>query len=112
MKNEMSTYTPEILGYNAANPKLKTYRDKRHSVLDKLSRLGQGLHPAQRADFAWFKEAWDSTMLEYHGDQWGHVFAMHVQNILDEITNGVTNAFSVMVNAETRRMIAAPALRL
>ena len=28
-------------------------------MLDRLVRLGQGISPAQRNDFAWFKEAWD-----------------------------------------------------
>jgi len=33
----------------------------RAQVLDRLARLGQGISPAQRNDFAWFKDAWDST---------------------------------------------------
>ena len=112
LKTEMSTYTPESLGYNAPNPTLKQYRDKRHMVLDKLSRLGQGLSPAQKADFAWFKEAWDAAMLESHGAEWGQLFGMHVQHILDEITRGVTNAFSVMMHTETLRLLQSPAVRL
>ena len=112
IKKAISTYTPEVLGYNVPNPKSKGYRDKRHIVLDKLSMLGQGLSPAQRADFAWFKEAWDAAMLDTHGPEWGQLFAMHVQNILDEITAGRTNAFSVMMHTETVRVLQSPALRL
>ena len=67
---------------------------------------------AQKADFAWFKEAWDDAMLEAHDSEWGHLFAMQVQNILDQITAGVTNAFSVMMHTETCRMLRGPALRL
>ena len=100
-----------MLGYNAPNPNLDRYRKKRHLLLDKLARLGQGLSAAQKADFPWFKDAWDEAMLESHGVEWGNVFAMHVQHILDEITAGVTNAFSVMIHKETHRVLSAPALR-
>jgi hypothetical protein len=112
MKTELSTYTPEMLGYEVPNPTLKVYREKRHIVLDKLSRLGQGLSPAQKADFAWWKEAWDGQMLGTHGQQWGQIFAMHAQHILDEISAGKTNAFSVMMHTETIRLLHGPALRL
>jgi hypothetical protein len=112
LKTEMSTYTPEMLGYNAPHPTAKVFRDKRHSVLNKLSKLGQGLSPAQRTDFAWWKEAWDAMMLEANGAEWGQVFAMHVQHVLDEITVGRTNAFSVLVHTETIRLLQSPALRL
>ena len=112
MKKEMSTYTPEMLGYNASNYTAKAYREKRFSVLDKVSRLGQGLSPAQRTDFAWWKEAWDEMMLEEHEEDWGQVFAMHVQCVLDEMTVGRTNAFSVLVHIETIRLVQSPALRL
>ena len=112
MKKEMSTYTPEMLGYKASNYRANKYREKRFSVLDKVSRLGQGLSPAQRQDFAWWKEAWDEMNLEEQKEDWGQVFAMHVQWVLDEITAGRTNAFSKMMHTETIRLLQSPALRL
>ena len=112
MKKAMSTYTPEMLGYNASNYTAKAYREKRFSVLDKVSRLGQGLSPAQRTDFAWWKEAWDEMMLDENKEDWGQVFAMHMQYVLDEITAGNTNAFSKMMHTETHRLVQSPALRL
>jgi hypothetical protein len=35
-----------------------------------------------------------------------------VQHVLDEITVGRTNAFSVLVHTETIRLLQSPALRL
>ena len=111
MKTEMATYTPEMLGHGVANARGE-YKKRRHAVLDKLSKLGQGISPSQQNDFAWFKHKWDETMLLEYGDQWGHVFATFVQHILNQINSGTTNAFSVMMHKETRRVIHGPALRL
>ena len=112
MKFEMSTYTPEVLGYLATNYHANKYKEKRHSVLNKMSKLGQELSPAQKSDFAWFKDEWDKKMCQEYGDEWGNTFAMLMQHTLDEITAGVTNAFSVMMHSETRRLLNSPALRL
>ena len=111
MKTEMATYTPEMLGHGVANARGR-YREKRYLVLDKLSKLGQGLSPAQQNDFAWFKHKWDEAMLEVYGEEWGQVFATFVQHILNQITSGTTNAFSAMMHAETKRVLNVPALRL
>ena len=112
MKSEMATYTPAMLGHNASNPYAKIYRERRHIVLDKLAKLGQGLSPAQKVDFPWFKDAWDSAMVDSHGELWGELFAMQMQKILDDISSGVTNSFSEMIYSETNRMLHEPALRL
>ena len=80
--------------------------------MDKLSKLGQGLSPAQRVDFGWFKEAWDAWGLAQYEAEWGEMFASIVQNILQRITAGVTNAFSEHVYNETRRVLEKPAIRL
>ena len=112
VKNAIATYTPERLGAGVPNFKTKQFRERRHEVLNKLSRLGQGLSQAQQTDFAWFKEAWDDAMLEEYGGEWGNLFAMQAQHILNEIADGKTNAFSVMMHTETRRILNLPALRL
>ena len=112
MKKEMATFTPESLGYNVPNHQEKKYRERRHTVLDRLSKLGQGLSSAQKIDFPWFKEAWDKAMLDRYGSEWGVLFASQVQHILDDISAGKTNAFSLMVHSETQRELNLPALRL
>jgi len=88
------------------------FKKNRHAVLDKLSKLGQGLSDAQKTDFGWFKDAWDAAMCEEHGQEWGSLFAMQVQCILDDISNGQTNAFSLLMHNETLRVLNSPALRM
>ena len=75
----------------------------RSQVLERLARLGQGLSPAQRNDFAWFKEAWDNKMLEQHGAGWPALFASWAQRLLDAHAGGDRAAFSVFVHDETKR---------
>ena len=103
----------QSLGFEAKNFHQAKYRAARFEVLDKLSKLGQGLSDLQKNDFAWFKETWDEYNLEQEQDQWGLTFSTYVQHILNEISAGQTNAFSQMVFEQTRLLVAAkPALRL
>ena len=88
-------------------------KKKRWEVLDRLSRLGQGLSPAQMNDFKWFKDAWDARMLQEHGEEWPETFTGWMQRLLEDNEKGVANAFSVFVHTETRRCFdAVPSLRV
>ena len=42
-----------------------------------------------------------------HGAEWGGIFSGWLQMILDELHDGVSNAFSVLVHDETYRCFAA-----
>ena len=75
----------------------------RHQALDRLARLGQGMSPAQRNDFGWFKEAWDGKMLEEHADGWPAVFASWAAGVVEAHAQGKRNAFSAFVHNETAR---------
>ena len=75
----------------------------RHQVLDRLARLGEGISPSQRNDYAWFKEAWDKKMLEQHGAGWPALFASWSQRLLDAHAQGDRAAFSAFVHDETMR---------
>ena len=75
----------------------------RAQVLDRLARLGQGISPAQRNDFAWLKDAWDSKMLEEHAVRWPAVFAGWAQRLLHAHEEGDRTAFSVFLHNETQR---------
>ena len=87
-------------------------KKNRLEVLDRLARLGQGLSPAQKNDFKWFKEAWDARMIQEHGDNWPRLFMWWTQGLLGENEAGHGNAFSVFVHRETRRCFdGVPALR-
>ena len=80
-------------------------RKQRCSVLDRFARLGTQLSPEQKNDWDWFKEAWDEKMATEHAEAWGGVFATWMQQVLDDIHAGVSNAFSLFVHNETRRCL-------
>ena len=79
-------------------------KKNRLEVLDRLARLGQGLSPAQRNDFKWFKEAWDARMLQGHGDNWPELFMGWTQRLLGENEAGHGNAFSVFRSSRNAYM--------
>ena len=111
----MKTFTPEQLGKGAKGKKdLAKGQKARFDVLERLAHLGVGLSPEQRNDFAWFKSAWDTQLLEEHGAAWPETFAGWAQQVLDELAQeGGSNAFSVFVHNETLRCLCrGAALRL
>ena len=75
----------------------------RYEVLEKMAKLGSGLIPAQKNDWAWFREAWDEKMCEEHAQEWGKTFSEWMQKLLDDLGDGVANAFSVFMHDETMR---------
>ena len=75
----------------------------RYEVMDKMAKLGSGLTLAQKNEWAWFREAWDTTMREEHKADWGGTFSQWLQKILDDVTGGVFNAFSTFMHEETVR---------
>ena len=97
------TYSLDDLGHGRSRGGGAAAKKRSLEVLGRLARLGQGLSPAQRNDFRWWKDAWDANMLECHGEDWPRMFAGWVQRILDDHEAGVWNAFPLFVNAETRR---------
>ena len=94
----IKTFTPQALGQGARNAGGLKARKNRWDVMDRLARLGAGLSPGQRNDWAWFKDAWDAAMVEKHGPDWGNVFATKMQGVLEDDDS---NAFSVFVYNET-----------
>jgi len=113
-KHAMTSFSPEDLGQGRSRGGGGPAKQKKRAeVLDRLARLGTGLSPAQRNDFAWWKDAWDAKMLAEHKDDWGGVFAGWVQSILNDLDEGSASAFSLFVHAETVRCFSgAPAVQL
>ena len=66
-------------------------RKLRHEMLDRLSHPNQGLSPAQRNDFAWWKDAWDGAMVAWYKEAWAETFQGMVQTVLND---PVSNTFS------------------
>ena len=102
-KHAMKRFSPEMLGQGKPRSGGLKAQKNRWEVLDRLAQMGSGLSPAQRNDWRWFKETWDGKMCEEHQENWGHVFAAWTQQVIDNFSDGVTNAFSVFMEAETRR---------
>ena len=99
----MKRYSPEALGQGKARSGGVAARRLRYEVLDKMAKLGTGLTPSQKNDWAWFREAWDDKMCDEHELEWGRVFSQWMQQILDEMSDGVANAFSMLMYDETKR---------
>ena len=85
MKKAMKSYDPAELGAGHSRgelatpkaPSIKTTENwkKQTETLDELSHLGTKLSHAQRRDVSWWKEQWDSKMLEENQGDWGQLFA-------------------------------------
>ena len=75
----------------------------RYEAMDKMAKLGSGLTPAQKNEWAWFREAWGTRMREEHKADWGGTFSQWMQKILEDITGGQFNAFSTFMHEETMR---------
>ena len=106
-KHALKTFTPEFLGEGKKDNGGAKCRDRRFEVLDRLAKLGSGLTPQQKNDFAWFKDAWDTKCAAESPMTWGGKFAGLCQKVLNDIgTPTHKNAFSVFVNNETRRHFA------
>ena len=110
-RQTMKRFTPDQLGQGKAKGGGLAVRKLRFEVLDRMSKVGAGLSAAQRNEFAWFKEAWDSKMREEHDADWGSKFANWIQGILQDHENNVRNSFSLFVQSETQRvLVGTPAL--
>ena len=115
-KHALKRYAPDALGQGKARSGGPSARKLRFEVLERMARLGSGLSPAQRNDWAWFRDAWDAKMSEAHAENWGGVFSGWMQKVVDDLSDGAANAFSKFVHDETTRnfqdvqMLAVPAL--
>jgi hypothetical protein len=102
-RHAMKTFSLAGLGQGRSRGGGAPAKKLRLEVLDRLSRVGQGLSGAQKNDFGWWKNSWDEKMLEEHGENWGGLFAEWAQRVLQDHEDGIGNAFSLFVHDETRR---------
>ena len=100
-KHAIKNFTVEHLGKGEKNAGGAKGRNNRWEVLDRLSRAKAGLSAGQRNDWQWFKVAWDKAMVEKHGEDWPELFATWIQEVLIDHRS---NAFSIFVHNETRRV--------
>ena len=95
------TFTLDELGADSINAGGATAQKIRVEVLERLRHMKAGLSAAKSNDWSWFKEFWDQEMVRRHGRAWAKTFSGWVQKVLD---NERSNAFSVFVYNETRRV--------
>ena len=82
----------------------------RYEVLERVRAVAE-LSPEQTNHWHCFKIAWDEAMAVFHGDKWGEYFAQMMKTVLDDLLAGKTNALSVFVENETKRILSTvPAL--
>ena len=79
-------------------------------MLERVRKAAE-LSPEQIGQWEYFKSNWDNAMAEAHGEGWAELFAQNMQHVLNELTEGRSNALSVFMHNETRRVLAVtPAL--
>lgn len=106
-KHMVKNFTPVLLGHGKPKGGGLACRKRRFEVLDRLARMGSGLAAGQRNNWMFFKETWDERMLLEHKEKWGILFAELMQKVINDSQSGISNAFSLFVERETQRCLAA-----
>jgi hypothetical protein len=103
-------YTLAMLGDTHKKGGTKEHAKNRSKVLDQVREVGE-LSAEQTFHWSFFKVAWDASMVAFHKDKWAGVFAEMMQNILQALLAGQTDALSVFVENEKARVLSnVPAL--
>ena len=74
-------------------------------MLERLRRAAE-LSAAQTSLWDCFKNNWDKEMAEIHGENWAELFARQVQNVINELVAGRSDALSVFMYNESRRVLS------
>ena len=80
-------------------------------VSQRLRRAAE-LSPEQTSQWEYFKTIWDREMAEAHGEDWAELFAELVRKVLNDLAEGRSNALSVFMHNETKRVLAQTPARL
>ena len=100
----------EMLGKGKKKGGNQQHQKARLEVLQRLRRAAE-LSPEQTSQWEYFKTTWDREMAEAHGEDWAELFAELVQKVLNDLGEGRSNALSVFMHNETKRVLAeTPAL--
>jgi len=106
IKHEVRRFSPEDLGRGKRNCGGASCKANRVEVLKRMARLGSGLSAAQKSEFNWFCDTWDTANMEDFGEGWPDTFSTWIQNVLEDHENSVVTAFSQFVHSETTRCLA------
>ena len=103
-------FTLTQLGQGRKHGGTLAHQKHRADVLERVREVAE-LSPQQTCHWNLFKRAWDETMAETHGVNWGGFFAEIVQKLLGDIYAGKTDALSLLMEKEKQRVLGAvPAL--
>ena len=109
-RQQIKAYSLQALGKGKRNGGGEQHHKARMEVLERLRRTAE-LAPEQTGGWDFFKSQWDRTMADVMGEDWAETFAQIMQNIINDLSEGKTNALSEFVHRETKRVLTtAPAL--
>ena len=74
-------------------------------MLQRLRRAAE-LTPEQTSQWEYFKTTWDQENAEAFGADWAELFAELVRKVLNDLAEGRSNALSVFMHNETKRVLA------
>ena len=107
---EVKAYSLEMLGKGKKNGGFQQHQKARLEVLQRVRKAAE-LSPEQTSQWEFFRTSWDREMAETHGENWAELFAQLVQQVLNDLKEGRSNALSVFMHNETTRVLAdTPAL--
>ena len=107
---EVKAYSLEMLGKGNKKGGLQQHHKARLEVLQRVRKAAE-LSPEQTSQWEFFRTSWDREMAETHGENWAELFAELVQQVLNDLKEGRSNALSVFMHNETTRVLAnTPAL--
>jgi ATPase subunit of ABC transporter with duplicated ATPase domains len=103
-------FTLPMLGNGKKKGGTQQNQKNRYEVLERVRAVAE-LSPEQTNNWHLFKIAWDEAMAVFHGDTWGETFAQMMKTVLDDLLAGKTDALSVFVENEKKRILSTvPAL--
>ena len=103
MRHAFRNFPLRSLGLDQKNCGGAQGKKQRHEVLNRVASLGSGLSTAQKNDWTWFKDAWDAQGVKDFGNDWPWAFSSWIQEVLNLMEKGQTNAMSTFVHDETQR---------
>ena len=104
----MEAFSLQMLGAGRKGAGTKQHHDARVEVMERVRRAAT-LSPAQTADWEYFKTTWDHEMAAAMGEDWAETFAQNMQQVINDLSVGKTNALSVFVHTETQRVLVKAA---
>ena len=111
-KAAIKAYTGEMFGQGQKKGGNATHRKHRKDALRRVRALGS-LTIEQENDWELFASKWDEVMASTHGEAWGTLFAETLQNIVDDLDAGKSNALSNFMHAESLRVLhSVPVIRI